>query len=122
MYKPSQATKTNITTKPLKRGESIEAKVRRILSNDEPIKDGVQETYTQRSEGVKPENDPRTDKWDIAIEGTTKAQNNTLRQREQRQGEKTWDTMTPEQQTEFNQKFPKNKYAGTGGASKEGKA
>lgn len=105
-------TKTDITTKPLKNGEPMEAKVRRILNNDEPITDGIQEAYTEREEGVRPEFDARTDKWDIAIEATEKAQNNTLRQRELRIGEKTFDTMTPEQQQEFNTKFPGNKHAG----------
>lgn len=48
--------------------EPIEEKVARIVENNEPITDGVQLIYTKRSEGVKPEYDIRTDKWDIAQE------------------------------------------------------
>ena len=49
-------------------GEKLENKVSRILENNEPISDGVQLSYTKRSDGVKPELDIRTDKWDLALD------------------------------------------------------
>lgn len=49
-------------------GERIEVKCARITENNEPISDGAPLVYTKRSEGVKPEYDIRTDKWDIAQE------------------------------------------------------
>ena len=49
-------------------GESIENKCARIVENNEPISDGAPLTYTKRSDGVRPEYNVRTDKWDIAIE------------------------------------------------------
>lgn len=49
-------------------GESIEEKCARIVENNEPISDGAPLTYTKRADGVKPEYNIRTDKWDIAIE------------------------------------------------------
>lgn len=49
-------------------GESIENKCARIIENNEPISDGAPLTYTKRADGVKPEYNIRTDKWDIAIE------------------------------------------------------
>lgn len=49
-------------------GESIEEKIARITENSEPITDGAPIVYTKRSEGVKPEFDIRTDKWDLAQE------------------------------------------------------
>lgn len=130
MYKPSKATSTNIQTQMLKRGETIEAKIRRIKNNDEPIKDGVQESYTEREQGVTPENDPRTDKWDAAIDATSKVANNTLTQRDRRIGEKTYDTMDDKQKEEFHKKHKKNKHTdtwakeqtGKSGAGKEGGA
>lgn len=133
MYKPNKPTKTNIQTPPLKEGETMEAKVRRILNNDEPITDGVQESYTEREEGVLPSNDPRTDKWDAAIDATGKAAKNTLTQREMKLGEKTYDTMDDTQKEEFHKKFKKNKHTetwkeqqqtkpGKGGAGGEGGA
>ncbi|AYQ58122.1 hypothetical protein [Microviridae sp.] len=48
-------------------GESIEDKVKRLTINNEPIDDGAPLIYTERKEGVKPEYDIRTDRWDVAI-------------------------------------------------------
>ena len=48
-------------------GESIEAKVCRILNNGEPISDGAPLIYTERKDGVKEEYNIRTDRFDIAL-------------------------------------------------------
>ena len=48
-------------------GESIEAKVRRIVDNKEPISDGAPIVYTEKKDGVLPQYDIRTDRWDMAI-------------------------------------------------------
>jgi hypothetical protein len=53
-------------------GETIENKIRRIVNNKEPISDGAPIVFTERKEGVKPEYDIRTDRWDIAIEAMDK--------------------------------------------------
>ena len=42
-------------------GESIESKVERIVTNNEPISDGAPLIYTDRKEGVLPQYDIRTD-------------------------------------------------------------
>ena len=47
--------------------ESIETKVRRIMDENEPITAGAPIIYTPKEDGVKPEFDIRTDKWQIAI-------------------------------------------------------
>lgn len=47
-------------------GESIEEKVARITENNEPITDGVSIVHTKRADGVLPQYDIRTDKWDLA--------------------------------------------------------
>lgn len=47
-------------------GESIEKKVSKLLENNEPITDGAPIIYTEKKEGVLPQFDIRTDKWDIA--------------------------------------------------------
>ena len=49
-------------------GEIIEAKVRRMTENKEPIKDGAPLVFTEKNEGVKPEHNIRTDKWAIVQE------------------------------------------------------
>ena len=48
------------------KGEDIEVKVKRITENNEPIKDGAPITYTEKKDGVLPQYDVRTDKWEIA--------------------------------------------------------
>lgn len=47
-------------------GETIEAKVQRVVINKEPIEDGAQIIYTEKKDGVLPQYNIRTDKWDIA--------------------------------------------------------
>ncbi len=50
-------------------GETIEAKIRRIVYNKEPITDGAPEIYTEKKEGVIAGHNVRTDRWEIAAEG-----------------------------------------------------
>lgn len=92
-------------------GETIEQKMRRIVNNNQPIKDSAPIIYTERREGVKPEYNIRTDIWETAVEQMDKVTNAHVNDREQRIGEKTYDTMTDDQKAEFNKKYPKNKYA-----------
>lgn len=49
-------------------GENILTKVRRILDENEPLTDGAPLIYTPKADGVKPQYDIRTDKWQIAID------------------------------------------------------
>ena len=49
-------------------GETIEQKVERILSNGEAIEDVAPLIYTERADGVQPQYDIRTDRWDVAID------------------------------------------------------
>lgn len=53
-------------------GENILTKVRRILDENEPLTDGAPLIYTPKEDGVKPEFDIRTDKWQIAINAMDK--------------------------------------------------
>ena len=48
-------------------GETIEEKIRRIMLSGEPITDGAPIIYTEKKDGVRPEYDIRTDKWDVAL-------------------------------------------------------
>ena len=49
-------------------GETIEERVRRITLTGEPIKDGAPIIYTEKADGVLPQYNVRTDKWDVAVE------------------------------------------------------
>ena len=48
-------------------GETIEEKVNRIVNNNEPISDGAPIIFTEKKDGVLPEYNPRTDRWDVTL-------------------------------------------------------
>lgn len=51
-----------------RQGEPIERKCARLTENNEPITDGAPVMYFPKKEGVRPETNIRTDKWEIAQE------------------------------------------------------
>ena len=66
-------TNTNkIVVKNTYEGETIENKMERITTLKEPIKDGSPLIYTERKNGVEPQYDIRTDRFDIAIDAMDK--------------------------------------------------
>lgn len=65
-------------------GESLETKIERMISNKEPIKDGAPIIYTERKEGVRASTNIRTDRFEIAIEGTDKIAKSYKARREER--------------------------------------
>lgn len=66
MIKPSFFPKPPKTNYEYQLGETIEAKVRRITENNEPITDGAPIIYTNRDDGVLPAYNIRTDRWEVA--------------------------------------------------------
>ena len=48
-------------------GERLEEKIQRITSNKEPIKDGAPLIYTERKNGVMPEYNVKTDRFEVAV-------------------------------------------------------
>lgn len=60
--------RNNLRSVEMYEGETIEMKVARVVQNKEPITDGAPIIYTERGQGVLPDYNPRTDRWDIAIE------------------------------------------------------
>lgn len=117
--KPTHRT-TNIANRDYE-GETIEAKIRRIVNNKEPITDGAPIIYTDRKDGIMAAYDIRTDRWEIAVSAMEKVAQAKQALREQRIGERTYDTMSEEQKTKFHEKFPNSKIkpiqtTGEGGA------
>lgn len=99
-YNPFKEFPTNY-----EEGESILTKVRRILDENEPLTDGAPLIYTPKEDGVKPEFDIRTDKWQIAINAMdrvnayklsdyTKNGRNPEMKEEAKEGETTTDKAT----------------------------
>lgn len=68
MYKIPEFKSAKIEVNQSKVGETIETKVKRIVENKEPIKDGAPIIFTERKDGVLPAYNPKTDKFDLAID------------------------------------------------------
>lgn len=60
------------TQENLREGQSIEQKMRVIIQTKEPIKCTTPKIYQDKSAGVAPECDIRTDRFDIAVEAMNK--------------------------------------------------
>ncbi|AXH76996.1 MAG: hypothetical protein [Microviridae sp.] len=110
MYKRNRITPTSITVTKSYEGETIEAKIRRITTNKEPIKDNADLIYTERKDGVQPQYDIRTDRFEIAVEAMDKVTKSGIAKREMNIGDKGWENMTNEQRTEHVKKYPGSKY------------
>lgn len=74
---------TEITCNFSTQGETIETKVRRITQNKEPITDGAPIIHTDRKDGVKPEYNVRTDRFEIAVEAMDKVSKSHIAKREE---------------------------------------
>lgn len=84
MYKQNRYQPSSIQVNDSTEGETIEQKIERIVNNGEPITDGAPLVYTERSEGVLPQYDPRADRFEIAIEATDIIQKTHMAKREER--------------------------------------
>lgn len=81
-------------------GETIEAKLERILNNKDGISEGAELIYTTRADGVLPTTNVRTDRWELAIEAKDQQTKQYLAQREEREAAKQ---QSKEQSTDQNQ-------------------
>lgn len=70
--------KTQIKVTPVETGESIEEMVRRITANNEPIEASAPMIYTEKADGVRPEYDIRTDRFELALEAIDKVQKSEI--------------------------------------------
>lgn len=89
MYKKIKPNNTTLHRNTSYQGETLEKKINRIVNNKEPIKDGAPIIYTDRREGVKPEYDIRTDRWELATEATDYLNKTHITKRQDRQMSKT---------------------------------
>jgi len=100
MYRTIKIPKTTLRVSKEYIGETIEQKMRRILQNKEPIKDSAPIIYTERAEGVKPEFDIRTDRWDLATEKMDYVHRSHLAKRDERIAEQAKKGMEAEAKSE----------------------
>lgn len=112
MYKKIKPAKTNFRVNDTYEAETIEQKVNRIVNNKEPITDGAPLIYTERKDGVLPDYDIRTDKWDVAIEAHDKISKTRIAKREMSIGDRAFENMTLEQKSEHVKKYPQSQHKG----------
>lgn len=77
--KPVNLSIVNIDT--LKEGECIETIVKKAVNSVEPITATVPIIYTDRADGISPQYDPRTDRFEIAAEASGKVAESELAKR-----------------------------------------
>lgn len=63
-------------------GDTIEVKVAKLMTAKEPIGDNAPLNYSERKEGVLPETDIRTDRFEVAQEAMTNAAKSSRAKRE----------------------------------------
>lgn len=73
MYKNiGEYPKNKLVVNKTKQGEPLETKIERMVNNKEPMKGEAPLIYTERKDGVQPAYDIRTDRFEIAIDASTK--------------------------------------------------
>lgn len=72
---------TTISVSNTYQGEFLERKLEKILESKEAIKAESPNIYTERNEGVLPQYDVRTDRWDIAQDVADKANKKDIAKR-----------------------------------------
>lgn len=86
-YKKPKYGKSQLIAINTVEGITLEDRIERMLNNNEPIKDISEQIFTERKDGVLPEYNPRTDRWDIAIEATDKISMTQLAKRQEKMAE-----------------------------------
>lgn len=84
----------------LEEGESIEEKCRRVTTTNEPIDETAPMIYTEKSKGVMPQYDIRTDRWEIAQSAMDTYNKSLIAQRNSEVDDNVPATPRGEQQTE----------------------
>lgn len=69
MYRQNKMDETTIRGVVATVGRTMEQKMFAMLNNNEPIDDGGEIIYIPEADGVRPEFDIRTNKWDVATDG-----------------------------------------------------
>ena len=82
IYKKATFNNTSINENSSVEGLSIERKLERVINSNEPIDNTAPIIYTERKEGVLPQYDVRTDRFDIAMKAMNKVAGSIQAKRE----------------------------------------
>lgn len=109
MYKKRIPNTTVIKGEKGSPGESLMHKMRRILANKEPIKSNpASMIYSERKAGVLPHTDIRTNRWDLAVQGTNLIS-------DQFRGKRDADEWAKEAKANMEKEAQQNNSGGAGG-------
>lgn len=89
----------NKAAQPTEFGETLELQIKRMKETNQPIEGGAPTIFTARKDGVIPEYDIRSDKWDRALENMEQVSRNRQEQRAEWL-EKLEETVKPVENTE----------------------
>lgn len=89
MRKARVMPRTTITINKSYQGEPLEWKINRMMTTNEPIDAVSPMLYTEREEGVKPEYNIRTDRFEVARETTDAAHKKDIAKRMANKEKKT---------------------------------
>ena len=87
---------TNICVNESYEAERLEFKIQKMVDAKEPIGSEVTPMYTERRDGVLPQYDVRTDRFEIALEAMDKVSKSEIAKREERHKEKVDEVGKPE--------------------------
>lgn len=112
MYRPNHTNRQTLKvgSKDHYEGITLEDEIIVWKNNKEPIPAVKQVIFTERKDGVNPNHNIRTNRWEHAAEITDYQTRSALANRQFRQGERTFDTMKPEEQKKHIENFPHSKY------------
>lgn len=82
MYKRIKPRKTSLFANNSSEGMTMEQQVELIMSNKEPIPNAKDLTYTEKKDGVRPDTDIRTDRFELACEVHDKVEKVKIANRE----------------------------------------
>lgn len=81
MRKGNVPFKTDIVINKSYEGEPLEWTLARVTQTKEPIDNASPAVYTERKDGVLPETDIRTDRWEVAREAMDKVHQSRIAKR-----------------------------------------
>lgn len=79
--------KSNFNINESYEAERLEYKIQKMMDAKEPIGSEVTPMYTERKDGVLPQYDVRTDRFEIALEAMDKVSKSEIAKREERHKE-----------------------------------
>lgn len=84
MYRKNHMHSTSMRVNQSTEGRTLEQKLEQITQNKEKITDGSPLIYTERSAGIMPAYDIRTDRFEIAVEAMDKVSKSYKARREEK--------------------------------------